>query len=170
MSQRILAFRLLVILLALGIHSPAGADEPAAKRPATIQDFTWLSGHWQGGDEGELVEESWGVAHQGMILGMFRQDSPRQTFYELFTLAETEAGGMELRIRHFSPGLVAWEDKDESVRFVLTDWQENHAAFVDEKGSRLIYQRDGDSLVAALENDRDGATQRFEFVYRRAPL
>lgn len=137
----------------------------------TIDDFAWFTGHWLGEENGgdEWTEETWGAAHDGLILGMFRQDSPRQTFYELFTLAETDAG-IELRIKHFNPGLVAWEEKEESVLFQLVEVRENHATFVDEKGTRLVYDREGDLFIAALEKDRDGQTRRFEFRFRRAPL
>lgn len=149
-----------------------GSDASTEPVQATIVDFAWFSGHWLGEDNSseEMIEETWGVVHGGVILGMFRQDSPRQTFYELITLAETERGSVEMRIRHFNPGLVAWEEKDETVLFALVKVKENHADFVDEKGTHLVYDRDGDLLVAALVSERDGETRRFEFRYRRAPL
>jgi hypothetical protein len=159
----------IIALSAVVIAPIAVADESPRTAPATIDDFAWLTGHWVGGEDGEVIAETWGAPHDGLILGMFRQDSPRQTFYELFTLAVTE-DGVELRIRHFNVGLVAWEEKDETVLFRLTSWQPSRAAFVDQEGARLIYEREGDELVAALEKDRDGKTRRFEFRYRRSPL
>lgn len=161
-------------LAAGAVAEDSGASaQPAQAQPtqATIDDFAWFSGHWLGEDNSAeaMIEETWGVPHDGLILGMFRQDSPRQTFYELITLAETVDGSVEMRIRHFNPGLVAWEEKDETVLFTLVKVEENHATFVDEKGTRLVYDREGGLLVAALESDRDGETRRFEFRYRRAP-
>lgn len=158
-----------VAVLSILVCIPVAANDAPTGAPPAIDDFAWLSGHWVGGEGDELIEETWGAPHDGLILGMFRQDSPRRTFYELFTLAVTD-GGVELRIRHFNVGLVAWEEKDETVRFRLTSWRPKRAEFVDEKGTRLIYERDGDELVGALEKDRDGKTQRVEFRYRRSPL
>lgn len=164
---------LFVFLASASIHAQATDTSSGSVEP-TIENFAWLSGHWLGEqndeatkEDGAWIEEFWGQAHQGLILGMFRQDSPRQTFYELFTLAETDTG-IELRIRHFSRGLVAWEEKDETVLFTLVEVRDNHATFVDQKGTRLVYDRDGDLFVAALEKDGEDGTRRFEFRFRRA--
>ena len=176
MKLRQLALASVVVLLPFALLAPASQAEESessnAPVQATIDDFTWFTGHWLGENNSEeaMMEETWGVPHGGLVLGMFRQDSPRQTFYELMTLAETDAGSVELRIKHFNPGLVAWEEKDETVLFELVKVAENHADFVDEKGTHLVYDREGDLLVAALVSERDGETRRFEFRYRRAPL
>ncbi|MDA8020603.1 MAG: DUF6265 family protein [Thermoanaerobaculia bacterium] len=176
MKLRQIAIASVIVLFPLTLLATTASAEEAesSKAPvqATIDDFAWFGGHWLGEENGDetMIEENWGIPHNGLILGMFRQDSPRQTFYELMSLAETDSGSVELRIKHFNPGLVAWEEKDEMVLFELMNVKESHATFVDEKGTRLVYDRDGDLLVVALESDRDGETRRMEFRFRQAPF
>ena len=174
MKLRRLVLALALVITLVPLASAALADDTKTSTgpvvQPTIEDFAWFSGHWLGEDNGEeMIEETWGVPHDGLMLGMFRQDSPQQTFYELITIAET-GDGIEMRIKHFNPRLVAWEEKEETVLFSLVKVTENHATFVDEKGTRLVYDREGDVFIAALEKDRDGETRRFEFRFRRSAL
>src|SRR5262245_31328303 len=91
----------------------------APRRPATLRDVAWLQGDWVGTGLGGDVEESWGPPGAGAMLARFRfVKGGKPVFYELVALAEAE-GSLELRVKHFSPDLVSWEEKDKAQVFPL---------------------------------------------------
>ncbi|HNV72604.1 MAG TPA: DUF6265 family protein, partial [Candidatus Ozemobacteraceae bacterium] len=75
---------------------------------ASLKDLRFLSGIWRGELHGGTIEEQWSDPLGVCMMGMFRfvkDGKPR--FYEFMTLEETGAG-LELRIKHFHPGLLGW--------------------------------------------------------------
>lgn len=94
-------------------------SENGNRPSASIDDLSWLTGRWVGRGLGATVEEVWLPARGGAMVGVFRlvrEDSVQ--FYELVTLVEEE-GSLSLRLKHFGPDLVGWEEKTESVSFPL---------------------------------------------------
>jgi hypothetical protein len=87
---------------------------------ATVSDLMWLTGQWRGHRGDDVIEEAWGWPIGGTMMGMFRwvraDDTP--FFYEL-TVLEPRDDTVVLRIKHFHPGLVGWEEKDRCVTFGL---------------------------------------------------
>ncbi len=85
--------------------------------PATIDDMKWLAGTWRGKGMGGEVEEIWSEPQAGVMMGMFRfvQEGKLQML-ELMTLSEKE-GVISLKVKHFSPDMVAWEEKEKFVEF-----------------------------------------------------
>ncbi len=87
----------------------------------TLAEFAWLAGNWKGEGFGGKVEESWSVARDGAMMGMFRYlKDEKVNFYEFFILVETE-NGIELRIKHFHRDLTSWEEKNDYVTFPLLE-------------------------------------------------
>jgi hypothetical protein len=80
--------------------------------PVTTSDFAWLTGRW----EGRMSSGATGVADVtfsrpagGVITGMMRLiDRDTVLVVELISLVDTP-NGVELRFRHFSPALKAYE-------------------------------------------------------------
>jgi len=85
-------------------------------------------------------------------MAMFRwvKDS-KVLFYEIEVI-EQEGELVFLRVKHFDPGLVGWEEKDAPHEFVLVQLDEEGAAFLelDKPEPRwAVYRRSGpDNLVA----------------------
>lgn len=103
-------------------------------KPATLADFAWLAGRWEGklpfpgSDKPLIAEQQWFAPSNGTTLGMFRLSSDQKTvIIELFTVRETPAG-IFFYFRHFSPDLVP-QEKDEAYRLKLTKWDAGHFQF-----------------------------------------
>jgi len=132
-----------------------------------VQDLAFLAGRWQGGVAGGLFDEEWSSPSADSMMGMFRyMENGKVQFYEFMTIEATPAGPV-LRLRHFDPGLAAWEDKDAALSFPVTSFAENQVVFATpDKSTKLTYRRSGtDSLVAILERSASGHKGKQEFDF-----
>jgi hypothetical protein len=148
---------LLPCLFLLCVTLPAAAEGPvrvlsleegAVPPAARIGDISWLVGRWVGeglGGEAEDViapaadgqmmgmceaEDVIAPAADGQMMGMFRHSKADGSvnFYEFYVFAERD-GSLTQRLKHFSPMLSAWEEKDEFVEFPLVAIEERAAWF-----------------------------------------
>lgn len=119
---------------------------------ARVEDLGWLAGRWRGEAFGGVADEVWSAPEGGALVAMYRLvKEDAVTFYELATISE-EDGGLVLRIRHFHPDLVAWEEKDAPQAFPLIRLGEREAEF-DGIAYRLV---DDDTLRVRLRIQRKG--------------
>lgn len=131
---------------------------------ASIEDMSFLVGHWQGDGMGGFNEEVWGEPLGGSMLGTFRHlqgDDP--AFSEIMQIGE-ENGTLALRLKHFNPDLTGWEEKDDMVTFPLVRIEHGEAAYF--RG--LTYKRTSANeltIYLALHN-RDGV-QEVSFELQR---
>ena len=130
----------------------------------TIDDLSWLTGHWQFEHHGRVVREEWMTPAGGMMLGMSRTVKEGKTVgYEFILLRTDEAGDIYY---------VASPSSQDSASFKLVRCEGNSVVFENlehDFPQRIGYglMADG-SLLAYIEGPgRDGATKRIEFPYRR---
>lgn len=139
----------------------AGQKSP----PATIADMAWLAGHWTGDGLGGTSEEIWSAPHNGVMMGMYRHirnDLP--VFYELLTLLE-EQGSLIIRLKHFTPKLTGWEEKDKTVDFPFVAKKDGVLHF-----DGMAFKPEGKDAVTvhlAIHNRQDGSVREAVFNYRR---
>lgn len=121
--------------VAMGTASVSG-------KPATLADFAWLVGSWQGAWGPRVARQDWMAPSGGTMVGMFQlAENDKTLVIELFTMLETPSG-IEYRIRHFTPALQPWE-KDTPATLKLQssdgktmvfenplDGQPKHAIFI----------------------------------------
>ncbi len=146
--------------------------DPAIPLPATIDHLSWLAGSWSGSKERDDVEEHWSHPSAGTMMGMFRWvQNGNVWFYELTTIEE-ENGTLYFRIKHFNRGLVGWEEKAESVVFILVQSSPGKAVFsrVHPSGDLLmVYERDEHNRLKAYFEKEPGVHKpEDEFVYSRS--
>lgn len=164
-------FRLLLILsAAIALTASARADVAVrqlapgqSSPPAKIADLAWLEGTWIGKGLGGHTEEYYSSPLAGAIVGNFRfVKDDKAIFYEIVTIVEHN-GSVLVRLKHFTPDLVGWEEKDQSVEFKLVAL-EGQTAYFD--GQTL--KREGDTLYAAvlIKNKKDGSTRIEQFSYK----
>lgn len=92
-------------------------DEGKAGESASIADISWLAGSWSGTGLGGISEEIWSLPSGGVMMGAYRLfKDGKPVVYEMMLLLETE-GTIVLRLKHFQPNFVGWEEKDKSVDF-----------------------------------------------------
>lgn len=149
----------------------AEAAPPTAPGPLRVADLAWLAGPWRGTLGGAAIEEHWSAPDGGEMVGMFRWDR-QPPIYELLLIADTPEGAV-MRLRHFGPGLTAWEEKEGALLFRPVEHGPCWALFAeegdDEERTRLRYARepDGGLLIQVIER-RDGADGSLDFRYRPA--
>ena len=93
----------------------APAANPVQSPKATLADFAWLEGRWQGAWGPRMAEQEWVGPKAGVMLGVFRLiENDKTLVIELFALLEKQEG-IEFRLRHFTPALHPWEQADSTV-------------------------------------------------------
>ena len=144
------------------------AAAQAFGQPPAAADFAWLTGDWVGEMGGGVIEETWSPPAAGTLVGMFRWSSEEGVrLYELMSIEDT-AGGPVLYLRHFSPGLVGWEDKDTPMVFELDAFGERRASFLsttDEQTTRLTFSRKAAGLEVELEQIEGAERSEMTFNY-----
>jgi hypothetical protein len=118
---------------------------------ATTDGLDWLVGRWVGEHETDRIEEWWSDPYGGMMLGMFRwHQAGEPRFYELLTM-EPDGDRLVFRIKHFGPGLVGWEEKEDAVTLDLVALRDGEAIFLKRGEERwMVYQaqpQSGELLV-----------------------
>ncbi len=131
--------------------------------PASIEDFGWMAGRWEGKGFGGIVEETWNPAIGGTMIGSFRlvtEEGP--DFYEFLLLAP-ENNSVVYKVKHFTPELKGWEEKDDYHSFPLVRVTQNAAYF-----HGLTILREGDKCTHYLAMRRkDGSHREVSLEYHR---
>lgn len=139
-------------------------EEGEIGQQASIEDMSFLVGHWQGDGMGGFNEEVWGQPLGGSMLGLFRHlQNDEPSFSEIMQIAE-EDGTLALRLKHFNPDLTGWETQDDMVVFPLVRIEPGEAAYFRGLTYRLASE-DALTIYLALHN-RDGV-QEMSFELHR---
>lgn len=168
----------LLLIAALSIPATTSAQERLTENTlqkaidsdpiASLDSMKWLVGRWVGTGMGGEVEETWSPARDGRMVGMFRYVRDGKTvLLELMTLSEVE-GSVILRVKHFSPELVAWEEKEERTEF---SWVSAGEGRIDFDGLSFRPNPAGDQMQVYLAMRRDdGSVNEVAFDFRRETL
>lgn len=139
-------------------------------RGASPADLAWLTGSWRAKVGVDDVEEHWSALGGGTLMAMFRWVREGGVlFYELEAL-ERDGDLVYLRVKHFEPKLIGWEEKAEVHEFLLVAADAQGAVFLElGKPDRrwAVYEREGaDRLRAYFTHERepDAHPGIFEFV------
>lgn len=145
------------LVLSGGVEAAGTAAKDQTASPTaqvSIDDFAWMAGYWKGEGLGGVCEEIWSEPLAGSMIGIFRLvKDGKGVFSEHMTLGP-DADGFALKVKHFTPEFVAWEDKEGAVRFALEEVRPGEAIF---KGLR-IRRTDEGNLEIVLRLNRGGET------------
>lgn len=127
-------------------------DDPSAPGTANFADLAWLVGSWEGAAFGGRIEETWTPPSGGTMMGVFKHLADDEvTFYE-FLLFEQEGETISLKLKHFTPELVGWEQPEDFVTFRLVRVESDALFF-----QGLTFRKTGpDSLEIYLALSQDG--------------
>ncbi len=154
----------LILFALLTLAAPASAQDAPPK--ATIADAAWLAGRWAGEGMGGQVQEALSDPVNGQMVGYFTLSRDGKTAFHELILIEEHEGSLRVRVKHFSPGFVAWEEKDDAIDFPLVSVAPGDLVF---RG--LTFRRDGaDGLVITVRfRTADGTGRNDVLRYRRVP-
>jgi len=100
-----------------------------AQSRVSIDQFSWLTGHWVGDGFGGVSEEVWSQPTEGAMIGTYRHMSDgKNNFYEFMQINE-ENGSIKLRLKHFNADMKGWEEKEDFVDFQFISVDKNKAIF-----------------------------------------
>jgi hypothetical protein len=147
------AMSLMVLTIAAG-----WAQGPA---PA-IKDVAWISGCWDLTRNARHVAETWTPAEGGTMMGISRTVNNGKTSEWEFLIIREGGKGLEY---------VAKPSRQPETTFTSTRVSANEVVFENpahDFPKKIVYKRDGDSLIAAIEGPMNGQTRRIEFPYKKA--
>ena len=149
----------------------------------TTSDFAWLAGRWEGrmssGAEG-IADVTFAPPVGGVITGMMRLvDKNTVLVVELISLVDTP-NGVEMRFRHFSPALKAYEETFKQTmrlnthaqdRFVFENLVPYEKGLMSTQPRVTVFQRFGENSFAGKSDiiGENGKPAVIEVTYRRIP-
>lgn len=143
-----------------------------AQQKADISALSFISGNWQLAHEWGDMEETWSLPKGDNMMGAFRCVSEgKVVFYEFIVIEQTDSVPV-MKLRHFNPGSIGWEDKDTPYPYPLVSLTANKAVFErPDKKSRLTYERTtAATMVVILDQEEKGQWQKevFNFTLAKA--
>jgi hypothetical protein len=148
---------LLIDLAVLAIlQSPPQAAAPA------VGDVGWIAGCWEFTTGDRHVSEYWMPAEGDTLIGMSRTVVGGKTTEWEFLVIRRGVKTVEYIARPSGQAEAIFTATSISAAAVTF---ENAAHDFPKK---IVYARNGDSLVASIEGPMNGRTERIEFPYRQA--
>lgn len=133
--------RVSIVLLILWSSVLLAAQSAKSPAEVKLEDLSFICGHNRGELNGAIIDEHWSEVGGDTMIGMFREiKNGKAQMYEFLTIEQT-ATGLVLRLRHFDPGLVGWEEKAQANSYPLVSWKPNEAVFEHpDKTTRLTFR------------------------------
>lgn len=145
-------------LLLLFTHLQPEAFAQNKQKTGSLSDIAFIEGHWKASDNGKSIEAVWSAPEGDNIVGFIRMmNDGKVTLYELFAFEQTEQGPVAL-VKHFKPGLIGLEEKDQADRYQFLEAEKDKAVFEKQGESlRVRYEkRPGDKFAIALGKPQEG--------------
>lgn len=142
-----------------------------AQLPPDLSVVAHIEGHWKGQFGGGPIEAAWSAPEGGNVVGYIRMIRENKPFlYEIFAFEQTEKGPV-VRVKHFKPGLISVEEKEDADTYDFLEAKKNEALFEkSDKKVRIIYElRKRDVLVIRRGTPKDGNWEFTDlFVFDRS--
>ncbi len=136
-----------------------------------ISGLEFFAGKWKTNHAWGYLEESWSRAEGNNMVGSFRcMKDGVGVFYELILIEQKPDSLPVMYLRHFGPGNIAWEEKNQPAKYILEELSADKAVFVRaDKNSRLTYYKPSMlALVVTLETKgREGNWNKDVFEFTR---
>jgi len=130
---------------------------------ANISEVAFIAGNWVGEAFGGQTEEIWSSPLGNSIMGSFKLvDKGKVEFYELCTISE-ENETLFFRLKHFTPELKGWEEKDERINAQLVKIEENKAYFHNFTFERVS---DNELNIYVVFSHDDETEEEMKFNYK----
>jgi hypothetical protein len=137
----------------------------------SIKDLSFMAGKWTAKSEWGDMEENWSEPMGNSMMCSYRcVKDGKVVFYEFIVIEQTETGPV-MKLRHFSPGNIGWEEKDKPYEYPLMFLEPDRARFErpDKKTALTFYRTSKEKMNVILERqDKDGKWVQDEFDYTLA--
>lgn len=158
------AFTLVLTNLCSAQFAPPAATAVAK---AKLEDLTFLSGHNRSEMHDGIIDEHWSEVGGDSMIGMFRYiKGGKVQIYEFLTIEQT-SDGPELRLKHFNPGLIRWEEKGQVHSYPLSSCQPGREAVFErpDKETRITYRSTSKDMLQSTLERKGKKTEVYDFVH-----
>ena len=172
------AVTVLVLVLALLPSMVSSALAQGSTPAASLQDVSWLAGHWVGTTAGgQHIEEMWMPARDGLMIGSFRWERGQGRwlfeFMSLDTGTPASPTPLTFRLKHFDRGFRGLEEKTASTILTPIEASASRVLFEMKDGERVVritYSHPApDGLLVVFDETAPGQTAvHIEFPFTRA--
>lgn len=115
-------------------------------------DYSWLQGSWVGDGFGGTSEEIWSApSKDGKMMGVYRHhnNDGSLNFYEFLVM---DQNGMY--VKHFTPGLKGWEEKEDYITFEMIRYDQN---IIEMKGATYeLISNESMEIHLSMKDENDG--------------
>lgn len=130
----------------------------------SLQDVSWIEGHWRGEAFGGIAEEIWSPPLGDSMMFSFKLvNDDKVSFYEIGFIREIKET-LILQLKHFHNDLKGWEEKDKTIDFKLVRIDKNKILF-DQLTFEKISANEMNVYVVVTNND--GTEEEVKFNYKR---
>jgi hypothetical protein len=160
-----------IIVLSISILLAANNRGRAQTLKAAVKDLAFMAGTWTQQHAWGDMEEFWGEPMGNSMVSSYRCVKDGKIIFYEFVVIEDGEDGPVLRLRHFNPGSIGWEDKNTPLLFPLVQVENNTAVFETvNKSLKMTYRVAPKSKMDILleEKNKDGNWVKtiFNFVYK----
>ncbi len=131
---------------------------------ASLEELAWLSGCWRSDGDSRQIHEQWMKPGGNNMLGMSHTVAKGKTReFEFVRIVQEENGDIFY---------VANPSGQKEARFRLMIITEREARFENpdhDFPQRIIYRREGDSLLGRIEGTSKGKQRAIDFPLKRVP-
>lgn len=130
---------------------------------ATLQDVSWISGHWHGEAFGGITEEIWSPPLGDSMMFSFKLVSDNKVvFYELGGIRQVD-DTLIFQLKHFGNDFKGWEERDETIDAKLVKIESNRAYF-----DQFTFEKISDSEINIyVVIEEEGKTEEVKFNYKK---
>lgn len=156
--------RLLIVTVFLFFSGIASAQ----LKSANIADLQFISGRWGMQHTWGYMEETWSAPMGNSMMCSYRcVKDGKVVFYEFIVIEQTDSVPV-MRLRHFGPGSIGWEEKEAPGNYPLVLLQKNKAQFRKQGGSSVLTftRQSPTQMHVFLENkNAQGNWEKIAFDY-----
>lgn len=160
----------IVLFLFTSLFTIAASHAQTTAKNASLSDVAFMEGRWRGTFNGGPIDAAWIAPAGDNLTGFMRMMKDNKvTMYEMLIFEQTDQGPIVL-VKHFKPGLVGQEEKDQSDRYSFVEAGKNRALFEKQDGSiRIIYEKRTDNQLAIQRGKQENGKWVFNdlFVFDR---
>lgn len=159
------------IALLFGFAATVGkGQEPIP--PKDIKDLAFMAGNWITHSAWGDMETIWSEPFGNSMMSSYRCVKDGKVIFYEFNVIEQLDSGPVMKLRHFSPGNIGWEEKDTPYEYPLMFLEPDKARFErpDKKTALTFHRIAPDTLKVILERqDKDGRWVEDVFDYTLSP-
>lgn len=138
-------------------------------KKADLKDLSLISGRWTLSHQWGEMEETWSEPQGNNMMCSYRcVKDGKVVFYEFMVIEQSDSVPV-LKLRHFNPGSIGWEEKDKPLEYPLLSLTKKEAFFGNASLKMGFIRHSPTAMSVTLEEqEKDGKWVKMSFDYKLA--